>query len=134
MQRYRIFRHPAGGIEAVKQGWSWPGLFFTVLWAFAKRLWSLGGIALGLFFVLALVLESVLALEPDTLENISRVIGLAVSLLFGLRGNIWRENNLLNRGYAHVQTVSANNPESAIAQFLQGRTSNPKDSTQDPAA
>jgi len=118
MQRYRIFQHPAGSVEAVKQGWSWPGLFFTVMWALAKRLWSLGGTALVLFFVLALVLESLLALEPTTLENVSRVIGLVVALLFGLRGNIWRENNLLARGYTHVQTIVAANPESAIAQFL----------------
>jgi len=120
MNQYRIFRHPAGELEAVKQGWSWPAMCFTVLWAFAKRLWTLGGTALACFFVLSLILET--TLEPQTLEVLSRFIGLLVALLFGLRGNIWRENNLLSRGFAHVGTVSAANPESALALHLKSHT------------
>jgi len=116
MKQYRIFHHPGGMLEAVKQGWSWPAMFFTVLWAFTKRLWSLGGTALASFFVLALILESLL--EPPTLDDFSRIVGLIVALLFGLRGNIWRENNLLARGFTHVDTLSAPHPDNALAQYL----------------
>jgi len=46
--------------------------------------------------------------------------------VFGLLGNAWRESNLLGRGYALMDTVSANNPETAIAQYLSSEKSNDK--------
>ena len=39
MKQYKIFRNASGQVEAVKQGWSWPAFFFSVIWAIAKRLW-----------------------------------------------------------------------------------------------
>ncbi len=116
MKKYRIFKHPAGNIEAVKQGWSWPGLFFTFIWAFIKRLWVIGATVLAVAFLAGVVLDS--AASPSTADALSNVIGIAVSLLFGLRGNIWRENNLLSRGFEHVDTVVAQNPEGAVAAYL----------------
>ncbi len=116
MKSYRIFKHPAGHIEAVKQGWSWPGLFFTFIWAFIKRLWAVGGVVLAVAFVVGAMLDSLVS--PETANVISNVLGVVISLLIGLRGNIWRENNLLSRGYEHVDSLVAENPESAIAEYL----------------
>lgn len=118
MKQYRILKHPAGTIEAVKQGWSWPALFFTFIWAFVKRMWMLGGAVLALAFLVSIVLESIA--DPATVDGLSNVIGIVVSIVFGLRGNIWRENNLLSRGFEHVDTVLASNPEGAIAVYLKG--------------
>jgi len=41
MNFYNVYRHPVRGHEAVKLGWSWPGFFFTWIWAFAKRMKSI---------------------------------------------------------------------------------------------
>ena len=42
MKQYKVFKHPAGSIEAVKQGWSWPAFFFSFIWAMVKKMWGLG--------------------------------------------------------------------------------------------
>ena len=116
MKSYRVFKHPAGKVEAVKQGWSWPGFFFTFIWAFVKRLWVVGGVILVLAFGAGVVLDSMMS---DSVNSaVSNVMGLVVSLVVGVRGNIWRENNLLSRGYEHVASLAAQNPESAIAEYL----------------
>ena len=73
MKSYRIFKHPAGHIEAVKQGWSWPGLFFTFIWAFIKRLWAVGGVVLAVAFVVGAMLDSLVS--PETANVISNVLG-----------------------------------------------------------
>ena len=41
MKQYKIFKHPLGKIEAVKQGWSWPAFFFNWIWALVKKMWYL---------------------------------------------------------------------------------------------
>ena len=46
MKTFKIYEHPAGNREAVKQGWSWPGFFFGPIWAFVKKMWGLGGVLL----------------------------------------------------------------------------------------
>lgn len=116
MTQYRIFKHPAGKIEAVKQGWSWPGMFFTFIWAFVKSLWQLGTVVLVLALLAGVVLDALL--DEQTVDILSNVIGIIIALLFGLRGNIWRENHLLSRGFEHVDTIAAGNPEGAIAVYL----------------
>lgn len=123
MKQYKILKHPAGSIEAVKQGWSWPGLFFTFIWAFIKRLWMIGVGVLAVAFLVGVVFSSIA--DPATVDGLSNVVGIIVSLAFGLRGNIWRERNLLSRGFDHVDTVSANNPEGAIALHLKGQDTPP---------
>ena len=42
MKQYKIFKHPSGNSEAVKQGWSWPAFFFSFIWAMVKKQWALG--------------------------------------------------------------------------------------------
>ncbi|EWH03571.1 hypothetical protein Q427_02585 [Halomonas sp. BC04] len=37
-----------------------------------------------------------------------------------INGNRWREKSLIDRGYDHVNTVSASNPEGAVALYLKG--------------
>ncbi|WP_226912943.1 hypothetical protein [Halomonas sp. 3D7M] len=43
MKEFKIYMHPAGMHEAVKQGWSWPGFFFGPIWALVKKygVWDL---------------------------------------------------------------------------------------------
>ena len=40
-----------------------------------------------------------------------------VKIVFGINGNSWRESSLTNRGYKFKDTVTAANPDGAIAQY-----------------
>lgn len=114
MKQFKIFLHPTGQQEAVKQGWSWPGFFFGPIWALVKKLWGLGA---GL-----LVTVIVLSVFPSDsgLGMLATLVTLAIYIICGVNGNKWREGNLVSRGYDHVDTVSASNPEGAIALHMKG--------------
>jgi len=47
-----------------------------------------------------------------------------ISLIFGIYGNKWRENNLPTRGYDYKETVTAANPEGAIALYMKEKNNN----------
>ena len=121
MKHYRIFEHPAGNIEAVKLGWSWPAFFFGFLWALAKKMWWLGG---GLFAAFFLA-ESLDASADEALDGLITVAALVLAFLFGLNGNRWRENNLQSRGYEYTQTHTAANPDGATARYLKQKSNAP---------
>ena len=117
MKQYKIFESPAEGIQAVKQGWSWPGFFFGWIWALVKRMWGLGLGVLGAFFLLALFVAGSESPSTSILYNLA---GLALAVLFGLSGNDWREKNLKSRGFDYRDTLSAANPQGAVALYLKG--------------
>jgi hypothetical protein len=110
MKQYKIFKHPSGVIEAVKQGWSWPAFLFSFVWAVVKKMWAIG---IGLF-ILSLIFISMVGKESDLLIN---GISVVVSVIFGIYGNSWREKNLESRGYEMKVTVTAANPGDAVAMF-----------------
>ena len=117
MKQYRVFEHPSGSKEAVKQGWSWPALLFGVIWALIKKLWAIFGGMIGvlvLFFILP---------PGSGIDFICNLVGLAISIVFGLYGNSWREKNLVSRGFKPVAMVNAKNAEAAIASYLNGMDS-----------
>jgi hypothetical protein len=111
MKQYKIFRHPQNQIEAVKQGWSWPAFFFTFIWALFKKRWLL---AIGSLVGVTVVGIIVDAIAGKTVAG----LGMAYGCMFGYEGNKWRESNLRTRGYDDVGTVTASNPEGAIAAFM----------------
>ncbi|MBI9082281.1 MAG: DUF2628 domain-containing protein [Desulfobacterales bacterium] len=116
MKQYKVFKHPSGINEAVKQGWSWPAFFFNFIWAMVKKMWGLGvGILVG-FLVFGIILG--LAGVGKGSDAIINVVAIIVNIIFGLNGNKWRENNLISRGFEHADTVTASNSEGAVALFL----------------
>lgn len=118
MKEFKIYQHPTGKQEAVKQGWSWPGFFFGPIWALVKKLWGLGAVLL----VIVLLLSAV-PVETEV-GMLTTLIMLVIYIVCGVNGNSWREKNLRSRGYEHLDTVSAANPDGAIAVFLKGRQEN----------
>ena len=119
MNQYKIFEHPTGEIEAIKEGWSWPAFFFNSIWALVKKMWVLGGILCAVFFVLGWISGLTSGGTGRTINALIWIGSFAVSVVFGLNGNSWRESNLESRGYEFKTTVTAETPEGAIALFIE---------------
>ena len=88
------------GFEAVKVGFSWPALFFGILWMMYKKLWLFAGIIITLFFLLSLI-ETVIIQSQNS--GIQVTINLFLIIFYfvlwflpAFKGNKWRENNLSN--------------------------------------
>lgn len=122
MRTFKVYKHPAQGFEAVKEGFSWPAFCFGPLWLFVKKLWM---------FAVAWIVVSVIL---SSIEGISDEVGmvsgqmmvvylivvgvyLALWLIPAFKGNSWHSKNLLKRGYKLINTVQAEKPESAVAQL-----------------
>ncbi|MWV16740.1 DUF2628 domain-containing protein [Pseudomonas sp. L-22-4S-12] len=114
MKSFDVFHHPAHGLEAVKTGFSWPGLCFGLIWALYKQLWWL---ALGLLLLTPLLVLLVLQL-PDGLAQSKPLLIAAVQLplfcLIGFKGNQWQAANLQRRGFALLRRLQAASPENAV--------------------
>lgn len=105
MNQYSILQHPTLGLEAVKNGWSWPAFLFTWIWAFVKRLYVIGWIAL----LAVMLLSSIPSPEVWLVGN------LIISIAMGAKGNELRVKRLRDSGYEEVATVGARTPEGALA-------------------
>ena len=114
MKLYEIYTSPLGKMEAVKQGWSWPAFFFGWIWACIKKMWALGiGIIVGLLIVLLIFI--VAGTDEVIVNGFFIFANIVIAIVFGVRGNSWREKNLLSRGFSLAATESAGNPEAALA-------------------
>ncbi|MBN7769930.1 DUF2628 domain-containing protein [Marinobacter daepoensis] len=122
MKQYKIFTHPSGLQEAVKQGWSWPGFCFSGFWALDKKMWGLaalilvGGVSMAVIFLVIMPLE--------TAKLVANLAALGIAIAIGNNGNQLREENLRSRGFdTDGEMVEAENPDEAIANFLGSETS-----------
>ena len=113
MKQYRVFRHPSGRAEAVKQGWSWPASLFSVFWAPFKGLWVLG--VGGLLALAGLGYLVASFTDANTAASVMNLVLTAAGILFGVKGNAWREARLIKRGYRLVGTVVAEDAKGATA-------------------
>jgi len=130
MKNYKVFKHPDGRIEAVKQGWSWPGFFFGLIWALIKKLWLVAGVLILIAIVSAIISE---VASPDTYNYdssstilsglFSNAITLIVAIVIGMKGNSFRENNLISRGYEFIGNATADNPDMALAEVQKAESS-----------
>jgi len=118
MKQYKIFEHPQGTTEVVKEGWSWPAFFFGAIWALVKQMYGLGAGVLVAFF-LASVMSGAIGGEAE--EALDALIGLAAMVLavvFGINGNEWRVQNLQARGFAYKETMQAASADGAVALYV----------------
>ncbi|MDB6067333.1 MAG: hypothetical protein JWR26_3541 [Pedosphaera sp.] len=113
MSAYRVFKHPEKGYQAVKRGFSWPGFFFTGLWALACRMWLTGIILLAIAIPLDRYLFALWHENPLFYSTVQLIFGAIV----GFRGNFWRSNHLQNRGYFLIGTINARDRQDALAKI-----------------
>lgn len=120
MKTFNVYKHPTLGVEAVKIGFSWPALFFGFFWMLYKKLWGLAGIWFVAYFVFSII-EAVIDQSGDggaqaVIYLILSAAYLSLSLLPAFKGNKWREENLLKRGYGQLTTEQAETPDAAVGQ------------------
>ena len=107
---------PAEDAVAVKEGFCWPAVFFSVFWALWHRMW---GVALGLAVLLAAVSGF------GALAGIDDVTGAALSagvyILIGGFANDVRRWSLGRRGYRERGILLAAGAEAAILRYIARR-------------
>lgn len=120
MTTFDIYRHPTLGYAAVKRGFSWPGFFIGPIWALTKRMWLGGGLLLVAAFFL-------FAAQSDAAEKgdgggrlLLFVIQLAFAITIGVLANKRWARSLARRGFEHLGTADAVEPDGAIASFVNG--------------
>lgn len=121
MNNYKVFRHPSGRTEAVKQGWSWPASLFSYFWAPFKSLWLLG--LGGLVATVALGYLAAAVSNASQAASFMNLVLTVVSVVFGVKGNAWREANLIRRGYASAGEFTAEDAKGAVANYTKTATS-----------
>ncbi len=126
MKTFKVYRHPVEGLKAVKVGFSWPALFFGVIWMLAKRLWGLAAIWIALYSICGII--EVITLRSGINPLLQGIIYLILFgvytglwLVPGFKGNKWRERYLERRGYELIKTVKAGSPEEALSPNARGR-------------
>lgn len=125
MRLWTVFepRHPANAGERVdntlfiKDGFSWPGLFFSLPWLLIQRLW-LG----ALIFVVLAVVAGLVGQRLPLSSDAGFLLGLLVNLWVGFEGNDMRRRKLLKKGYAQAGSVIAKTRMEAEEIFFASRT------------
>jgi len=114
LKKWKIFKHEEGDIQAIKQGWSWPGFVFTYIWAFVKGLYFLGAAIL-------IAAVPILYFMRDTEQVTSSLLGegiyVFIAIILGIKGNKWREKKLLKKDYVYKTLVEAENDARALDVF-----------------
>lgn len=81
-----------------------------------KKQWALGvSVFIGIL-VFGFIVGA--ASGGDGGDALINVVSIIINIVFGMNGNSWREKNLISRGYEQADTVTAANPEGAVALYL----------------
>jgi Protein of unknown function (DUF2628) len=95
----------------VKDGFSWPALFFPVLWILWHRMW----LTLVWYIVFVLAVAWAGRLGGDNLGTTIAIIG---AVFFALEANNFRRLSLEGRGFSEVGAASGRNYSEAETRFF----------------
>lgn len=113
MKAFNVYRGPAGQVEVIKSGWSWPAFFFAWIWAFSKGLIGTGLVLIGVnLFALVLTART----RSDLLFYFMMLL---VALWFGAAGNEMRETKVIKRGYRASGQVHASDVDQALSHAVE---------------
>ncbi len=107
------FADPDAEPQLVKEGFCWPAMYLTVLWAVWHRMWVAAAI---LFAAGAAIGFAIVALGPDPLSRAAVTLGFLV--LVGFHANDWRRRALARRDYEEEGVVAAPRAEAALRRFI----------------
>ncbi len=101
--------------QAVKNGFSFPGFFFTWIWALIKGMVGLGiGLLIVPFFIGFML--GFLLLETGVM--LSYIMNIGICVYCGVKGNELVGNSLLSKGFELKDTVTSGSPEQALASYI----------------
>ena len=109
-KNFHIYKNPIGMVEAIKNGWSWPGFFNSSLWLIYKGMFIL---ALQVFVFFAMFVFFGIP------EQIVAVVSIGIGIYFGVNGNRLYRQFLEKQGYKFFLSVNADNIANAKAQFVE---------------
>lgn len=115
MRTFDLYKHPSKGYKAVKRGFSWPAFLFSFVWAFIKRLWSVGIALVGVIAFLMIMESAFVQGSNDAGVLATQIIVLGMFAWLGIKGNEWIRSDLRKRGYEYDQTLKAETAKAAIA-------------------
>jgi len=117
MKQYKVYEKSQNQYEAVKQGFSWPGFFFSFWWCLFKKLWVIAVILVGSLLCLG-ILVNIVGLNATASSAVINLASVGISFYFGFKGNELRTDDIYNRGGKLLTTITASNPRSAITLAL----------------
>lgn len=118
VKQYKVFRHPSGALACVQPGWSWPAFLGGCFWAFGQKLWGQGAIGLVALGGLVVLIAETVSTGAELALGVALV---GCHLVFGLSGQAWRIQHLRRSGYQHADTVTAADPDGALALSIRDR-------------
>lgn len=122
MKTFSIFEHPDHRLEAVKQGYSFPGLFGGGFWLLWHKMWLPGAVALVVGIAVYLLFPSpqgyVYGIPYGHRFGLADIMNIGICVGVGLWGNAWRAASLRDRGFEHVGTEQGATPDGAKAAYL----------------
>lgn len=107
---------PDREIVLVKEGFCWPALFFSALWALWHRMW----IEAAVFVVASLALEAAAEFVGLAPLGVSAA-GVGLSLLIGYVANDLRRASLERRGFRLAGVVAGRDHDTALARLVDAR-------------
>jgi len=116
VKHFKIYSRSQGKSEAIKQGFFYPALIFTPIWAIIKGMWVAGTIIIFLTIARYTFLI-LLAKHYPFIDQMLDLPLLISSLVFGFKGNKWQESILTSRGFVLVDSIEAINQEQAINRY-----------------
>lgn len=126
MNKYKVFHHPMHGFEAIKVGFSWPGFFFTWIWAFIKKLNTHGAILICVVFIADYFVKDMISegysfrpTRGDSWAGLILLLALRIlpSFIVGKKGNEWREKSMLQKGFEFKEEIEAESVDGVLAKL-----------------
>lgn len=118
MKEFHIYEHKFfGRIEAVKNGFSWPGFLFTIWWLAYKRMWAEFALYLAVIILMPFVINAV-GMPIESVAVFNTIFGVSLSIALGLYGNKRYAKHLTKKGYVKIGSIMANSKDDAVYNFI----------------
>tara|TARA_B100001142_G_C14125343_1_gene574720 strand:+ start:139 stop:537 length:399 start_codon:yes stop_codon:yes gene_type:complete len=100
-------------VSVIKEGFSWPAFFLSIIWACYHRLW----LAMGIYILIQVTFY--ILFQVVNLDQLSQgFVTIGVSIIFGFLANDLLQLKLSKDGFELFAIVIEKNKEQAYRQFL----------------
>ena len=119
MKIYTVLEPPDGKPERVAfvpEGFCWPALLLTVVWALWQRMWVVAALLFAVTSLLAVAANTGLLGE-----GLAALLQFGIALLFGFEARALQTRSLEATGYRRSGLIQASRPEAAELAYFDGR-------------